>query len=172
MVSEPLLNIYFTYTLYFYSLLSHLIKHVMRTPILNKTGINRKLNRPTQCRRQGVSISLRQGPALSIRIERRRARVSHVVNKNDRRAQCHRHPATADADSGQGVSGNQSAFRGFPTRMVYLSYKACLRYTILVGVEKLIGLIVCWLVALRPSNMQVYLMDGSAQTVVGAATLR
>ena len=29
-----------------------------------------------------------------------------------------------------------------------------------------------WLVALRPSNMLVYLRDGSAQTVLRAATLR
>ena len=31
---------------------------------------------------------------------------------------------------------------------------------------------VCWLVAQRPSNMLVYLSDGSARTSVGAATLR
>ena len=31
---------------------------------------------------------------------------------------------------------------------------------------------VCWLVAQRPSNMLVYLRDGSAQTSVCAATLR
>ena len=31
---------------------------------------------------------------------------------------------------------------------------------------------VCLLVAYRPSNMLVYLRDGSAQTVVRAATLR
>ena len=31
---------------------------------------------------------------------------------------------------------------------------------------------VCWLVAQRPSNMLVYLKDGSAQTIVRAATLR
>ena len=29
---------------------------------------------------------------------------------------------------------------------------------------------VCWLVALRPSNMRVYLRDGSAQTILRAAT--
>ena len=34
------------------------------------------------------------------------------------------------------------------------------------------GLFVCWLVAKRPSNMRVYLRDGSAQTIVRAATLR
>ena len=32
--------------------------------------------------------------------------------------------------------------------------------------------VVCWLAALRPSNMLVYLRDGSAQTIVRAATLR
>ena len=32
--------------------------------------------------------------------------------------------------------------------------------------------IVCWLVALRPSNMRVYLRDGSVQTILRAATLR
>ena len=31
---------------------------------------------------------------------------------------------------------------------------------------------VCWLVAKRPSNMLVYLRDGSAQTIVRAVTLR
>ena len=31
---------------------------------------------------------------------------------------------------------------------------------------------VCWLVAQRPSNMLVYLRDGSAQTVVRTAALR
>ena len=31
---------------------------------------------------------------------------------------------------------------------------------------------VCYLVAYRPSNMQVYLRDGSAQTILRAATLR
>ena len=31
---------------------------------------------------------------------------------------------------------------------------------------------VCWLVAYRPSNMLVYLRDGSAQTILRAATLR
>ena len=31
---------------------------------------------------------------------------------------------------------------------------------------------VCWLAALRPSNMLVYLRDGSAQTILCAATLR
>ena len=31
---------------------------------------------------------------------------------------------------------------------------------------------VCWLVAYRPSNMRVYLRDGSAQTILRAATLR
>ena len=31
---------------------------------------------------------------------------------------------------------------------------------------------VCWLVAYRPSNMRVYLRDGSAQTILCAATLR
>ena len=30
----------------------------------------------------------------------------------------------------------------------------------------------CWLVAQRPSNMLVYLRDGSAQTILRAATLR
>ena len=30
----------------------------------------------------------------------------------------------------------------------------------------------CWLVAYRPSNMLVYLRDGSAQTNLRAATLR
>ena len=30
----------------------------------------------------------------------------------------------------------------------------------------------CWLVAYRPSNMRVYLRDGSAQTILRAATLR
>ena len=30
----------------------------------------------------------------------------------------------------------------------------------------------CWLVALRPSNRLVYLRDGSAQTILRAATLR
>ena len=30
----------------------------------------------------------------------------------------------------------------------------------------------CWLVAYRPSNMLAYLRDGSAQTIVSAATLR
>ena len=34
------------------------------------------------------------------------------------------------------------------------------------------GLFVCWLVALRPSNMLVHLRDGSAQTILRAATLR
>ena len=34
------------------------------------------------------------------------------------------------------------------------------------------SLFVCWLVAYRPSNMRVYLRDGSAQTVLRAATLR
>ena len=32
--------------------------------------------------------------------------------------------------------------------------------------------IVCWLLALNPSNMLVYLSDRSAQTIVHAATLR
>ena len=32
--------------------------------------------------------------------------------------------------------------------------------------------VVCWLVAKRPSNMLVYLRDGSAQTILRAATLR
>ena len=32
--------------------------------------------------------------------------------------------------------------------------------------------VVCWLVAYRPSNMRVYLRDGSAQTILRAATLR
>ena len=32
--------------------------------------------------------------------------------------------------------------------------------------------IVCWLVAYRPSNRLVYLRDGSAQTILRAATLR
>ena len=31
---------------------------------------------------------------------------------------------------------------------------------------------VCWLVAQRPSNMRVYLRDGSAHTILRAATLR
>ena len=31
---------------------------------------------------------------------------------------------------------------------------------------------VCWLVAYRPSNRLVYLRDGSAQTILRAATLR
>ena len=31
---------------------------------------------------------------------------------------------------------------------------------------------VCWLVAYRPSNMRVYLRDGSAQTILRATTLR
>ena len=31
---------------------------------------------------------------------------------------------------------------------------------------------VCWLVAYRPSNMRVYLRDGSTQTILRAATLR
>ena len=31
---------------------------------------------------------------------------------------------------------------------------------------------VCWLVAERPSNMRVYPRDGSAQTILRAATLR
>ena len=34
------------------------------------------------------------------------------------------------------------------------------------------GLFVCLLVAYRPSNMRVYLRDGSAQTILRAATLR
>ena len=34
------------------------------------------------------------------------------------------------------------------------------------------GEIVCLLVAYRPSNMRVYLRDGSAQTILRAATLR
>ena len=34
------------------------------------------------------------------------------------------------------------------------------------------GGVVCLLVAQRPSNMRVYLRDGSAQTIVRAATLR
>ena len=33
-------------------------------------------------------------------------------------------------------------------------------------------LFVCWLVAQRPSNIQVYLRDGSAQTILRAAALR
>ena len=33
-------------------------------------------------------------------------------------------------------------------------------------------LFVCLLVAYRPSNMRVYLRDGSAQTILRAATLR
>ena len=32
--------------------------------------------------------------------------------------------------------------------------------------------VVCLLVAYRPSNMRVYLRDGSAQTILRAATLR
>ena len=32
--------------------------------------------------------------------------------------------------------------------------------------------VVCWLVAVRPSNMLVYLRDGSAQTIVLAAKMR
>ena len=36
---------------------------------------------------------------------------------------------------------------------------------------KFLGLF-CWLVAYRPSNMRVYLRDGSAQTILRAATLR
>ena len=35
-----------------------------------------------------------------------------------------------------------------------------------------LGLFVCWLVAKRPSNRLVYLRDGSAQTILRAATLR
>ena len=31
---------------------------------------------------------------------------------------------------------------------------------------------VCWLLALHPNNMRVYLRDGSAHTIVRAATLR
>ena len=34
------------------------------------------------------------------------------------------------------------------------------------------GCFVCWLVVYRGSNMQVYLRDGSAQTILRAATLR
>ena len=39
------------------------------------------------------------------------------------------------------------------------------------GLEGQIGLF-CLLVAYRPSNMPVYLRDGSAQTILRAATLR
>ena len=38
-------------------------------------------------------------------------------------------------------------------------------------VSHVLGLFVCWLVAC-PSNMLVYLTDGSAQTILRAATLR
>ena len=34
------------------------------------------------------------------------------------------------------------------------------------------GLLFCWLVAYRPSNMRVNLRDGSALTILRAATLR
>ena len=34
------------------------------------------------------------------------------------------------------------------------------------------GVLFCLLVAYRPSNMRVYLRDGSAQTILRAATLR
>ena len=38
--------------------------------------------------------------------------------------------------------------------------------------ENMLGMFVGGLVAYRPSNMLVYLRDGSAQTIVRAATLR
>ena len=41
-----------------------------------------------------------------------------------------------------------------------------------VGVEGRRVQFVCLLVAYRPSNRQVYLRDGSAQTILRAATLR
>ena len=40
------------------------------------------------------------------------------------------------------------------------------------GLERSDGVFVCWLVAQRPSNMRVYLREGSAQTILCAATLR
>ena len=41
--------------------------------------------------------------------------------------------AQRDEDLTQVGPGCLGAYRGFPTRMVYLYYKSCLRYTILVG---------------------------------------
>ena len=49
---------------------------------------------------------------------------------------------------------------------VCLLFQVCVRACVRACVR------VCWLVVQRPSNMLVYLRDGSAQTILRAATLR